>query len=361
MDPNKILIIGSGITGLTTAIFIKKLNPEQEVLILERGQLPLGASTKNAGFACFGSVSELLDDLKRAHPEQVEALIKLRYQGLQKLLTLVDPEEIDYKQEGGYEIFLKGDERLFDKCLNKLDLCNEMAYQATGISDVYKVRHENYNMLRTTLPGIYNAHEAKLNPVLFMKALAKNAIGAGVDILYNTRITKVNAEEKKVETSLSVSIPYKKLALCTNGFTPEILPGLDVVPARNQVIITSPIENLDLPGCYHYNRGYVYFREYNGRVLIGGGRDKDLAGETTSEFGLTDMIRSYLEAFLNVNILFGKRYTIDHRWSGIMGVGASREPLIRDLGNNVFAGVRLGGMGIAIGSEIGNKLANMVV
>jgi hypothetical protein len=31
--------------------------------------LPHGASTKNAGFACFGSISEIIDDLK-SHSER---------------------------------------------------------------------------------------------------------------------------------------------------------------------------------------------------------------------------------------------------------------------------------------------------
>ncbi|MFT4594134.1 MAG: gamma-glutamylputrescine oxidase, partial [Psychroserpens sp.] len=45
-----LLVIGSGIVGLTTAIFYKKRYPKKRVLIVEKGILPSGASTKNAGF-----------------------------------------------------------------------------------------------------------------------------------------------------------------------------------------------------------------------------------------------------------------------------------------------------------------------
>ena len=61
---NDIVIIGSGITGLSTAIHLKRTSPSLKILILERGVLPWGASTKNAGFACFGSLGEVLDDLQ---------------------------------------------------------------------------------------------------------------------------------------------------------------------------------------------------------------------------------------------------------------------------------------------------------
>ena len=47
--------------------------------------LPQGASTKNAGFACFGSLSEIIDDLKSHSEEEVIQLVKKRVDGLQLL------------------------------------------------------------------------------------------------------------------------------------------------------------------------------------------------------------------------------------------------------------------------------------
>ncbi|MBA3901114.1 MAG: FAD-binding oxidoreductase, partial [Bacteroidetes bacterium] len=63
-------VIGSGIVGLSAAIHFKKLNPNAKVIVLERGILPNGASSKNAGFACFGSPSEILDDLKHQSEQE---------------------------------------------------------------------------------------------------------------------------------------------------------------------------------------------------------------------------------------------------------------------------------------------------
>ena len=52
---NDFVIVGSGIVGLNCALQLKTRFPKSSVLILEKGLLPQGASTKNAGFACFGS------------------------------------------------------------------------------------------------------------------------------------------------------------------------------------------------------------------------------------------------------------------------------------------------------------------
>jgi glycine/D-amino acid oxidase-like deaminating enzyme len=58
-------------------------------------------------------------------------------------------------------------------------------------------------------------------------------------------------------------------------------------------------------------------------------------------------------------IIPGKEFRIDYQWSGIMGVGDTKSPIIRKDSENVAFGVRMGGMGIAIGSLVGKKLAEM--
>ena len=45
------LVIGSGIVGLNCALQLKKKHPKAKIIIIEKGVLPQGASTKNAGFA----------------------------------------------------------------------------------------------------------------------------------------------------------------------------------------------------------------------------------------------------------------------------------------------------------------------
>ena len=59
-------------------------------------------------------------------------------------------------------------------------------------------------------------------------------------------------------------------------------------------------------------------------------------------------------------ILPNQKFEIAHRWSGIMGIGNSKNPIVSQLSENVYCGVRLGGMGVAIGSLIGTELADLV-
>ena len=134
----------------------------------------------------------------------------------------------------------------------------------------------------------------------------------------------------------------------------------NVQPARAQVIITKPINNLKIKGSFHLQEGYYYFRNIDYRILIGGGRNLDFSNEKTMNFGQTDLIQNKLEEILKTIILPTTSFEIDQRWSGIMGVGDKKKPIVKQISNHVFCGIRLGGMGIAIGSLVGRELAALV-
>jgi hypothetical protein len=94
--------------------------------------------------------------------------------------------------------------------------------------------------------------------------------------------------------------------------------------------------------------------------LFGGGRNLDFKTEETAEFGQTAIIQNELEKILKETILPNTPFEIAHRWSGIMGVGNQKKAIVKQHSDNVFCGVRLGGMGIAIGSLVGKELAELI-
>ena len=76
--PRDFIIVGSGFTGLWSAYYLKKRFPEKSVLILERGIIPSGASSRNAGFACFGSFTELQSDSNTLGESEMLELMEMR-------------------------------------------------------------------------------------------------------------------------------------------------------------------------------------------------------------------------------------------------------------------------------------------
>lgn len=352
-------IVGSGIVGLHAALRLRERFPNSKILVIEKGPLPQGASTKNAGFACFGSLSEIIDDLNSHTEEEVITLIKKRWDGLQLLRKRLGDTAIDFKPYGGYELFLESDTRGYEECLRRMPFVNEVL-RPLFKADVFAREVDRFDFKGIHEYLIFNPFEGQIDTGNMMQALLSEAYRNNILILNSTTVTGLHEKAHGAEVALGdFSFTTKKVLFATNGFAGGLTRGA-VKPARAQVLITEPIPNLDIRGTFHIDRGYYYFRNINDRILFGGGRNLDFEGETTTEFGQTELIQNQLEAMLREVILPDTDFTIAHRWSGIMGLGTHKKPIVEQLSNHVYCGVRLGGMGVAIGSMIGAELADLV-
>ena len=354
-----LIVIGAGIVGLSSAISYKNKNKKAKILILERGLLPNGASTKNAGFACFGSSSELLDDLSKNNSETVWETVLMRWQGLQILRKRLGDKGIDLNLWGGYELFDSKENKI--KSLEKIQDLNKEIYQHLGLKNCFSEYPKNNFGFKNTKGIILNKYEGQIDTGLMMQNLLLLAQKKGITVLNNIEIKAINDLGGKVELkSINGVFKAKKVVVATNGFANELLKINNINPARAQVLITKPISQLKIKGTFHYQEGYYYFRNIKNRLLFGGGRNINLKKEATSEIGLNSKIQNHLEYLLKTMILPNTAFEIEHRWSGIMGVGNEKKPIIKPITNNVIAAVRMGGMGIAIGSKVGEIVAKIL-
>ena len=354
-----VVIVGAGIVGLTTAIAIKNKYPLWKILILEKGYLPSGASTKNAGFACFGSPSELIDDLKSNSENQVWETFDLRYQGLKTLFQLIDPQKIDYLACGSYDLIKSNEEEINPDLIAYL---NTESKKITQKEETFTI--ENNPGEKFGFNGIsrayFNSLEGSINTGKLIEQLHQKAIQAGISILFGIECQKFETTNNGVSINLSIGeMKADRLIICSNGFAKQLV-NEDVVPARAQVLITKPIPNLSLNSTFHMDKGYYYFRSVNNRILLGGGRNLDVNGETTTELGTTEHIQTALRNILDEIIMPYQKIEIDYAWSGIMGIGASKQPLVKKIDDHVYLGVRMGGMGVAIGAAVGKQLSELI-
>ncbi len=354
-------VIGSGIVGLNAAITFKEKYPNAKVVVLERGVFPAGASTKNAGFACFGSVSELLEDLETMGETAVLSLVAKRWAGLKRLRERCGDKAIDYQAFGGYELFLENSKE-FKKCSSAIPYFNEKLAKIIGVVETFSVEKEitkfGFGKVKNVL---FNQSEGQINPAKMMERLRYIANEKQIQILTGVTIQEIAETRDEVELHIAQGGIFKaaKVLVATNGLTKRLLAKTALKPARNQVLITKPIPNLHLKGTFHFEQGYYYFRNYENRILLGGARNIAKAAETTDEFGLTPLIQNTLEKFLREVILPNQSIKIAHRWSGILGVGNQKSPIVQKYGAHIGIAVRLGGMGVAIGSLVGEEGASL--
>jgi glycine/D-amino acid oxidase-like deaminating enzyme len=371
--PADIVIAGSGLVGLWSAFYLKRKQPSLQITIVERGLIPTGASTRNAGFACFGSLTELLADTRSMGEDKMLRLVAMRCKGLRKIRKTFRDEEIGYQQLGGYELLApsgtsdtaaSSDLTDSHELRSAIDRLNRTLKKITGEQKTFRLQNEKIG--KFGFAGVQYLIESQIEGQLhsgkLCQALLRLVQSMGVTVLNNIDITgfeKVNGH-LLLHSQHPFPLIASQLLVCTNAFARQLIPQLDVTPARGQILVTSPIDNLPFKGTFHYDEGYYYFRNLGDRVLLGGARNQAFEAETTTDMTFTDIIQQELERFLREVVLPGRQYTIENRWAGIMGMGGEKMPIVRAVNDQVFCAVRMHGMGVALAPVIGEQVAALL-
>jgi gamma-glutamylputrescine oxidase len=357
-----IIVLGNGIVGLQCAWRLKLKYPKRKVWVLDRAPFSLGASMRNAGFACFGSVGEILDDVRRTNESLALELYEKRFRGLQLLLEDFGESAVGYEKTGGYEVFPHGSENDLQEVLEAAGRINQGLLQVAG-SDAFVPKASKSLGMNVLDTAMFTPFEGALQTDLLYHKIREAATSAGVEVYSGVHITgleQANAHVWKLRATNGYVFECKRLVLCTNGFTRQLLPEIDVEPARGQVLVTSHIPDLKWRGLMHADKGYYYFRSLGTRILIGGARNMDFETENTAEIELNTDIQKELVRFLKEVVVPGAEFSVDEQWAGIMGMGTDRTPVVKEWKPGLFVCARMGGMGVALSASVSRELVHMV-
>ncbi len=361
-----VVVIGGGLIGVQTALRIAQTEPLRRVVLLERGLVPTGASTRNAGFACIGSISEVAADLDLLGRDAAIDIVRRRYEGLQGLMQTCRGYDIGFSRDGGHEIFLE-----YHSSLDRIDEVNELLRPITKVTTFIRdddrarefgfapsVRHLVTSPVEGTL------HSGKLVDVLW--GLAQRA---GVMIRTGAEVMSIDdaSDHAIVHVRVGTSdhrIRSGNVIVATNARIPELVgTGLasQIQPARGQIIITEPLNAMPLRGSFHYDEGYVYFRSVGNRILLGGARNLAFDDERTTSHETTDRIQGALESLLREVIAPTRpSLAIEHRWAGTMAFSPTKHPIVERASPHVTVAFGCNGMGVALSSEVAARAAAQV-
>src|SRR5690606_5210690 len=207
-----------------------------------------GASTRNAGFACFGSATELLRDANEMGDEAMLSLVEMRYKGIQHITRTFKKKSIDFIPCGGYELISPVIAERYTDLRDRVKKLNRQIEPVFGKKKAFtfndrKIEKFGFTNARHLL---FNEEEGALHPGKLCASLIKMVRKMGVNILSGMEITAIQEKGSgvAVNTARGIEISARQLLICTNGFVRQLVPGLDVVPARGQVLLTSPIPGL---------------------------------------------------------------------------------------------------------------------
>jgi glycine/D-amino acid oxidase-like deaminating enzyme len=371
-----LIIVGGGLIGLLSALECQSRKPKAHILVLERGLLPLGASSRNAGFACFGSLTELLSDIQRMGQDAALNLLERRFRGLHVLRQKLGDESIGYEHFGGFELLMEA----------QVSALLELPHMNAILRPIFK--SEVFIPLKdrrgTSASGslgfnpkivraiIRNPFEGQLHSGKLMNTLHRLCVERGIEIRSGANVAAIDQNPNhavlQVQHGLlpeTVAFHADQVLLCTNGFTEKLLPDVKIAPARGQILVTEPLKNLPWHGAFHADEGFIYFRNITcpegDRVLLGGARNMAFEAERSSELELTETIQNRLEQLLRDVILPGRSPKIEHRWSGVMGFSEDKKPLVKRLSNTLSIAFGCNGMGVALGPLIAQDAATLMM
>ena len=353
-----ICIVGGGFTAAWTAFFLSKNNPDVRITIIDAMKGSRAASTRNAGFLCYGSPSEILADIESMGEKEAINLLSLRVKGLGLIKKYVPDHTAEISYIGGREFFPPSLQSLWENTSSRLEYLNDLIEPQIGFRP-YSIGKADEAFRSGNC--IHIREEGVVNPAALLFFLNSEIRKRGVQIIEGTKITSIDEKQDgvKLYTESGVVFQAKKVLMATNAFTAELIPDLpEIKPARNIVCILKPSAPLELTACYHTNEGYVYYRKAGNYFLIGGGRNWFKEEEFTSSMEVRQEVVEKLVDFAKSELFHPKfKFETFMSWSGIMGVGPEKSPVFQWAGDKVLIAARLSGMGVALCPLLGQKAA----
>lgn len=359
-----ICIAGAGFTALWTTYHLLKTNPGIKILMIEPLTVSRGASSRNAGFLCYGSPSEILEDIAEMGETQALDLVSRRAAGIQMILNLIPSTEADLTMTGGWEYFPPSQSTTYEKIADQLDHLNSKMKTILGF--------DCFQLQKTGLPSTVKGKllrilgEGQIQPAKLLRYLTAINTSSGAQILEGFEVQHLEENSKgiRIQCSRGLNIQAKKVLVATNGFFKNIFPKIHHTrPARNVVMLIETDRPIDLHGNYHSDRGYIYFRKIDGKLLIGGGRHWQGEGEFTDKMTVNEHIKGQLLRFVCEEIFPSEKVGCKEiiSWAGIMGVGTDKTPIVEWQSDGIVAAVKLSGMGVALSPIIGKQAAQLLL
>jgi glycine/D-amino acid oxidase-like deaminating enzyme len=209
------------------------------------------------------------------------------------------------------------------------------------------------------------AFEGQVHPMLLVDSLKRYATNLGIQLLNGFPVDSLgsaDADLQEIYLDNQLIIKSKNIIICTNALTNTLLPSPQVIPQRGQVLVSAPIPGgipERLKGNFHGDAGYLYYRNLgNDRLLLGGARNLDFQGEQTDRWAENPAITQHLTDYaLQVLGLKAEGLVWEQAWSGTMGFTPSGVPHLQALGTHRWLVAGMNGMGMALGPEMGRRVA----
>ncbi len=353
-----VCVIGAGFTGLGAALNLAEAG--YSVIVLEQGRVASGATGRNGGQIHTGLRKDQLYLEQKFGRSQAWLLWEIGQAAVSEMDLRLKKHRIDAERREGL-IYADHRGRFVDDTHRYVDHLREhYAYDKAdklGMSEIRSlVKSSDYE------GGMIDRGGGSLHPLKYARGLARAAIKAGADIHENTKALEITSGKNARVVTPAGSVTADWVLVAGDSLMQGLVPEADarILPIASTIGVTKPLgkelkQYLNTPMAVADSRFVVnYFRPTSdGRLLFGG-------GESYSTTYVADPAAKVRTALRTVfPDLDGTEF--DYAWSGVVGVTATRLPMIRRLQPNVLMAAGYSGQGVALAPFAGKVMAEAVM
>ncbi len=355
-----VLIIGSGYTGMVTALQLKKA--DVDVVVVDKNRIGAEASAKNGGMALVGLTVSLETVMKKCGREKMAEYYRESLESINCVERLVHEGSIDchFRRTGGFNVaykpkhfeYLMDEQAFYSKELNHETMLVTSSQMREEIdSDFYH-------------GGLIEPASAGIHPAKYIAGLVQMADDAGVHLNGSVEAKEIERVRGQfvVHTNRG-DIIADNIVVATNGYTTNLTPWQmkRVVPVESFMIATeelpeSVVKKL-IPNdrmIFDTKRFLYYFRlSPDGKRLLFGGRPKQYWKSINHKAG--QIREGMLEVYPQL-----EKYAIEYAWCGKVCFTMDYFPIIGEQSGLYYA-MGYCGHGLGMATYFGFRLAEMIL
>ena len=334
-----VCVVGLGGSGLSCIHELLRLG--QRVVGLDANSVGGGAAGRNGGF--------LLAGLSAFYHDAVAALGDARARRIYQL-TL---DEMDRIANDAPETVRRcGSLRLASSEAEERDCALQLAaMRADGLAVTPYAGPDGR--------GLIFPSDGSFNPLARCRTLAQRAVELGATLHEQSRAVSLGNGEVRTSDG---RVRCRHVIVAVDGHLELLLPELAgrVRTARLQMLGTDPAPDIDIPRPVYSRWGYDYWQQLpDGRVVIGGCRDRFVEDEWTADPDPTSEVQQCIERVLRDTV--GVTQPVRHRWAAAVSYSSGILPVMDQVRQGVWAIGGYSGTGNVIGALYGRMVAQMAV
>ena len=331
-----IAIVGAGYSGLWTAYYLKQLQPDARIAVIEANQVGFGASGRNGGW-CSGFLPMTLSEIERQHGrQQAIEMYQQSFATLDEIEQVITLENIncDYHRGGTIHGATNAVQR--NRVIEDVKQLHDYGFDE-GDSRMLTLEESRTRInISGLLAASYTPHCAVIHPAKLVSALASVVERKGVKIYEHSRVVEISSRTLKMK---DVRVRADVVIRATEGFTSQIRRHRrTLAPLYSYMVATEPLTKLqrDQIGwqnreTYHDARNMIIYVQItsDGRIAFGGrGAPYHFGSRVKPRYDHHDEIHQRIISSMHEVFPFTKDLEITHRWGGPLGVPRNWKPSV---------------------------------